>query len=288
MNLDTGQLREENAAQRLALHRFQATIRINLPLSDNWRILGFEWPYEYPRPHPGQFFTFRPRALDGIDAGLLRRPLAFAGLSDSLALSIYEVKGPGTRALGHAKPDDSIDIIAPLGNGFPLPEAGESPVLLGGGIGIGPMLYLQSILESSRLFLGFRSADAIPDFRKSPVLRGISEVFKTANIATDDGSRGFRGTVLDAAALQIGYSELGCGHTHLYACGPGPMLSAVDHFSTGSACAAHISVEQWMACGVGACHGCVLPSNAGGYVRACADGPVFASGILRWEGGKHG
>ncbi len=269
------------------MHRFQARIRVNSSLSPNWRILGFEWPDNYPRPVPGQFFTFLPRTAEGLDAGLLRRPLAFAGMASTLALAIYEVKGPGTRALDSAMTDDPIDVIAPLGNGFPLPGAGESPVLLGGGIGIGPMLFLRSVLADSRLFLGFRSAESIPDFGRSPVLKDLSDAFNTAGIATDDGSKGFRGTVLDAAALQMGYSVLGSRHTHLYACGPAPMLSAIDRYAEGSDCAAHVSVEQWMACGVGACHGCVLPGLAGGYLRACADGPVFASGIIRWGVGKH-
>ncbi len=256
-------------------------------LSPNWRILGFEWPDSYPRPVPGQFFTFLPRTAEGLAAGLLRRPLAFAGLVGPLALAIYEVKGPGTRALGSARMDNPIDVIAPLGNGFPLPEAGESPVLLGGGIGIGPMLFLRSVLADSRLFLGFRSAESIPDFGENPLLQGISDAFHTAGIATDDGSRGFGGTVLDAASAQMGHSVLGSRRTHLYACGPAPMLSAVDSFAESSDCAAHVSVEQWMACGVGACHGCVLPGIAGEYLRACADGPVFASGIIRWGVGKH-
>ena len=269
------------------MHRFQAKIRVNISLSPHWRILGFEWPAELAKPTPGQFFTYRPRTTEGLDAGLLRRPLAFAGMSDSLALAIYEIKGPGTRALGTAGPDDYIDIIAPLGNGFPLPEAGESPVLLGGGIGIGPMLYFQSTLVNSRLFLGFRSAAVIPDFGMSPEVRGILDIFRTAEIATDDGSKGFKGTVFDAAAPLVGRSGPGSGHTHLYACGPAPMLSAVDRFAAATSCPAHVSVEQWMACGVGACYGCVLPALAGGYVRACADGPVFASGIIRWEGGNH-
>lgn len=270
------------------MHRFHANIQINTTLSANWCILGFEWPKDLPLPLPGQFFTYRPRTREGVDAGLLRRPLAFAGISNSLAFAIYQIRGPGTRTLGALEKGESIDIIAPLGNTFPLPVPGMIPVLLGGGIGIGPMLYLQSFLSRPSLFLGFRSMDVIPDFGTDPALQEFASSLKSAAIATDDGSSGFKGTVLDLATKQLGIDKLSSNHSQIYACGPAPMLAAVDSFSRDNSCVAYLSVEQWMACGVGACHGCVLPASAGGYVRACADGPVFKDGTIQWEGAQHG
>jgi dihydroorotate dehydrogenase electron transfer subunit len=208
-------------------------------------------------------------------------------MSGMTALAIYQVRGPGTKALATAEIGETLDIIAPLGKGFPLPARSETAVLLGGGIGIGPMAFLFSSLQNPSLFLGFRSETSIPKFGPAPVVSALSNALTAASIATDDGSRGFRGTVLALADTLLGLSDSGNLRPHLYACGPAPMLAEIDRFSTRKRYAAHLSVEQWMACGVGACHGCVLPSVSGEYVRACADGPVFESGIIDWEGELH-
>ena len=269
------------------MQRFQAKIIVNSPLSPQWQVLGFEWPRDLETPQPGQFFTCRPRAPWSQDAGLLRRPLAFAGMSGTTALAIYQVRGPGTKALAATECGVSLDIIAPLGKGFPLPVPGETPVLLAGGIGIGPMLFFHSCLQNPSLFLGFRSGNSIPEFGPAPQLTDLSRSLASASIATDDGSRGFMGTVLAMADKLLDLLNSGSGRPHLYACGPAPMLAEIDRFCARKRFTAHLSVEQWMACGVGACHGCVLPSVSGGYVRACADGPVFESGIIDWEGELH-
>jgi dihydroorotate dehydrogenase electron transfer subunit len=280
---------------------------MNRDISPSWKVLGFSWPGDLAPPRPGQFFTFRPAALEPGDSGLLRRPLAFAAFAENEAYALYQVRGSGTKALAAAAEGSSLDIIGALGNVFPAPIDGERPVLLGGGIGIGPLLFLHAALreEGHRapaplLALGFRSASFVPDF--SAALRGEGgtgsrrraglEILAAAIIATDDGSRGFKGTVLqavdeeaadDAAEAADGPRGAASAIPHWYACGPGPMLSAIAAASKSRRIAAHVSVEQWMACGVGACHGCVLPAAGGGYVRACADGPVFAPEILAWK-----
>lgn len=279
--------RDENAAQRYYLQRFLASICVNSPLSTQWKVLGFEWPYSLETPKPGQFFTCRPRTGNGQDACLLRRPLAFAGMSGSIALALYQVRGPGTKTLATMKIGEPLDIIAPLGNAFPLPALHETATLLGGGVGIGPMLFHHSQLSSSSLFLGFRSESSIPVFDSNPLLAGLSTSLASAKLATDDGTRGYRGTVLESAHIFHALSKNGEFVPHLYACGPSPMLAAIDRFCVKNRFAAHLSTEQWMACGVGACYGCVLPAMAGGYLRACADGPVFEAGIIDWDGGLH-
>ena len=286
------------------MRQFDATILINREISPSWKALGLAWPKEAGRPRPGQFFTFRPKALEPGDAGLLRRPLAFAAFSGEAAFALYQVRGSGTRALAAACEGSALDIIGPLGKEFPLPLDDEKPCLLGGGIGIGPLLFLHAALSamnrpfgaSPSLLLGFRSKTFIPDFsaalEASPVLDSdgragletLLESLSLAKIATDDGSRGYAGTVMDALGAEPA-AGIGSGapRPHYYACGPGPMLAALDALARAEGVAAHLSVEQWMACGVGACHGCVLPSAKGGYLRACADGPVFAAGAIRWK-----
>lgn len=296
------------------MRQFDATVTVNRWVSPSWKVLGFSWPGDLAPPLPGQFFTFRPAALEPGDSGLLRRPLAFAAFASGEAYALYQVRGAGTKALAAAREGSSLNIIGALGNVFPAPAEGERPVLLGGGIGIGPLLFLHAALRGDSpkkpdplLALGFRSASLVPDFSAAlqtenktgstgsslrAGLKTLAQSLAAAAIATDDGSRGFKGTVLqaidaetaaDAAKTLNGPRGTFATCLHWYACGPGPMLSAIAAASKSRGIAAHVSVEQWMACGVGACHGCVLPAAGGGYLRACADGPVFAPEALAWK-----
>ena len=286
------------------MRQFDATILVNRDISPSWKVLGFFWPKDAPRPEPGQFFTFRPKALEPGDAGLLRRPLAFAAFDGRAAYALYQIRGSGTKALAATAEGSSLDVIGALGNAFPLPLADEEPILLGGGIGIGPLLFLDSTLRgmdtNSRreptLLLGFRSSAFVPDFGAAIGLTGgtstggnqglevLAKSLAAALIATDDGTRGFGGTVVAALGARIdSMGGAARGKRHYYACGPGPMLAALDAAARAEGAACHLSVEQWMACGVGACYGCVLPSTKGGYLRACADGPVFAGGDIAWK-----
>lgn len=261
--------------------RLKAKIVINREISPSWNFLGFSWPPILQPPLPGQFFTFLPRGLEYGESALLRRPLAFAGFENSIAYCIFQAKGPGTKALARLQADDSFDTIAPLGKPFPLPSLGEIPMLAGGGIGIGPMLFLASSLRMDTirqtLHLGFRTSSQIP----SIPLDTLSLELSKAQIATDDGSRGFKGTVTQAMETELTVER---GAVHLFACGPQPMLASIARLAATLGIPAHVSVEQWMACGVGACHGCVVPTSRGGYLRACTDGPVFDSRELSWEG----
>lgn len=290
------------------MKQFEASILLHRTISPSWKVLGFSWPESLPSPLPGQFFTFRPQAIEPGDSGLLRRPLAFAGFDGSLAYALYQVKGSGTKALARTAEGSSLDVIAPLGNSFPLPLNDENAFLLGGGIGIGPMLFLFSHLAKKgkkpgidmSLILGFRSSEFLPDLSprratekpagpgaiagRGSGLLDLSESLAGAIIATDDGSCGIKGTVMDALAPLVGPAGKGhAGKNRFYGCGPLPMLKALDAFARLHGAKAHVSVEQWMACGVGACYGCVLPAREGGYVRVCADGPVFESGEIIWE-----
>ena len=297
--------RPDNAGQRLPLRQFDATITVNRDISPSWKVLGFSWPSDLAPPQPGQFFTFRPAAIEPGDSGLLRRPLAFAAFASGEAYALYQIRGSGTKALAAALEGSSLNIIGALGNVFPAPAEDERPILLGGGIGIGPLLFLHASLRGDAaktpvplLALGFRTASFVPDLgaalrtdgpegaSRRAGLQRLAESLAGAIIATDDGSRGYKGTVLqavDAAMAADGPRSASAANPHWYACGPGPMLSAIAAASHSRGIAAHVSVEQWMACGVGACHGCVLPAAGGGYVRACADGPVFAPEALEWK-----
>lgn len=287
--------------ERGEVRQFNAKITVNESVSSSWKLLGFEWPAALEPPVPGQFFTVRPFLSEPGDAGLLRRPLAFAAWDGEAAYSLYQIRGKGTKALALMEIGRDLDVMAPLGRGFPMPEPGERPVFLGGGIGIGPVLFLASRLSvgaaggdpaghraGTGLWLGFRTAEAIPRVPSGGgrIPRGeavIGAMLAGSSFATDDGSAGFGGNVVQAFLNDPSTRESGETPIHVYACGPLPMLKAVAGLAKAGAFSAHISAEQWMACGVGACHGCVLPAASGGYLRVCADGPVFPSGDIDWE-----
>ena len=295
------------------MRQFNAPILINTAIAPNWMHLAFEWPSGLPEPAPGQFFTVLPTMVELGAGTLLRRPLAFAGFEpakdtkNAVAHSIYQIRGHGTKGLSIQTPGSAIDVIGPLGNVFPPSQRGEKTVIAGGGIGIGPMLFLASWLSQGGtacggaaqdeaaqggqdvlLALGFRSASLIP-FRaeaggtdESPMAEQWRRLLARARFATDDGTEGLHGTLVDALEV-LWNREAPPRAWHLYGCGPGPMLAALAKFAAARTLPAHFSAEQWMACGVGACQGCVIPTRSGDFVRVCADGPVFEADTIDWE-----
>ena len=267
------------------MRQFEAEILDNRPVAESWRELSFAWDGEEAEPEPGQFFTFR--ASEGSDP-LLRRPLAFSGFAAASggagsvgrgavrASAIYHVRGKATRLLADLAVGSRIDLIGPLGRPFPGPLEGEVPVIAGGGIGLGPVLFLDAALRARGLdpllVLGFRSSSLVPTI----------DLPAGAVLCADDGSAGFRGTTVDWISRNASEAAAGAA-IRLYACGPGPMLAALADLAAERGWPGWFSAEQWMACGVGACMGCALPRADGkGYLRACADGPVFDSREIAW------
>jgi dihydroorotate dehydrogenase electron transfer subunit len=241
-------------------------------LCEGFHELTFSWDPSAGIPLPGQFMTIR--VAEGT-APLLRRPFAFSGYDTKAGTAsiIFQKRGTATQLLAGKEPGDKLDIIGPLGNTFSMPALGQDAVILAGGIGLGPLLFLVSSLVAQKrtttFIFGARSKSMVP----ACVLSGI-----TASICTDDGSMGFKGTVIDYLRT------LSVANARLYACGPGPMLKACHAFALEHQLACEVSVEQVMACGVGACMGCVVKVvREPGYARACKDGPVFDSRELVWE-----
>lgn len=241
---------------------------------DLFRLI-FEYPSELQSPKPGQFLTVRcSRRTDP----LLRRPFAFAGYSptERSAEMIYLRRGPATSALSAVRPGDTIDCITPLGNTFP--EVGGTAYLIGGGIGIGPILFLAKTLRCAdrphRTVIGFRTQTAVPP---DSFLSDYSP-----EVCTDDGTTGYEGTVVDFARMRWRSFEKGdC----MIACGPNPMLAALHDLSKEAGIPLYVSMEQVMACGVGACMGCVVETTGSRrYARICSEGPVFHSDDILWSG----
>lgn len=218
----------------------------------------------------GRFVALYPKNR----ATLLPRPISICERNPERgALRIvYRVVGEGTREFSAYRAGDTVQVLGILGNGYPLEEArGKRALLLGGGIGIPPLVELAKELTDceKHIVLGYRDGNLF--------LRKDLERYGTVHIATEDGSVGTRGNVLDVLKKEKLNGDL------LYACGPMPMLRAVKKYAAEQGIPAWISLEERMACGVGACLGCVcrtVHKDAHSHVhnaRICTDGPVFAA-----------
>ncbi len=211
---------------------------------------------------PGKFVEV---SLPGF---FLRRPFSVCGVEgDELTLAV-KLAGRGTAALHELAAGAQLEVLTGLGRGFDLARSGGAPLLLGGGSGVAPMLYLARELAA----LGTRPAAAIGFGTAAECCfeREFRELCSDLRVFTQDGSRGERGLVTQA--LERG------GYSFVYACGPLPMLRAVDE---GSAAPGQFSLEARMGCGFGACMGCTVETKNGPR-RVCRDGPVFGLGEVRW------
>ncbi len=224
-------------------------------------------------PCAGKFIAVYPKNR----ATLLPRPISICERDkEREALRIvYRVAGEGTKEFSSYKEGDTAEILGVLGNGYPVEEmAGKRVLLMGGGIGIPPLLELAKELRENQCkvqsVLGYRDAQLF--------LRQDLEKYGEVYIATEDGSAGTKGNVLDAVRANRLRADAVC------ACGPMPMLRAIKGYADEEKIPAWISLEERMACGVGACLGCVcktVKEDAHSHVhnaRICTDGPVFSAG----------
>lgn len=220
---------------------------------------------------PGQFVNLK--CCDGINA-LLRRPVSICNVEfkNKTFDIVFQVKGTGTELLAKMKPGERVDLLGPLGNTFDLSERYTEISVVGGGIGIFPLLFIlnrsRALVKSA--YLGFRCSDYI-------VLK--DEFFKASSnlsISTDDGSAGNKGLVTDTLLKDLENRKPDI----IYACGPTPMLRQVVKLSEKFGIPCQVSMEQRMGCGIGACLVCACKTkNKDGwkYSHVCKDGPVFWS-----------
>ena len=217
---------------------------------------------------PGQFVSLYSRD----ESRMLPRPISICQIDrerGSIRL-VYRIAGKGTREFSACEPGDSLEILGPLGNGFPLKKDYQKVFLIGGGIGIPPMVELARKLPGEKLLVaGYRNRELF--------LKEELEQNGKLYIATEDGSAGTKGTVLDAIRENALEAEA------VFACGPTPMLRALKTYAAERGMDCYLSLEERMACGVGACLACVCHSmdvDAHTHVknkRICKDGPVFAA-----------
>ena len=217
--------------------------------------------------HPGQFVAVYPKNA----ATLLPRPISIceADKQRNRLRLVYRVAGSGTKEFSGYRAGDSIFILGILGNGFPLDKAkGKTVFLMGGGIGIPPMLQLAKELDAEKqIVVGYRNRELF----LCEDLKQYGNIY----VATEDGSAGSKGNVMDAIQENKLQADV------IMACGPMPMLRAIKKYAEENGIEAYISLEERMACGVGACLGCVCKTKEVDHhshvhnARICTDGPVF-------------
>jgi dihydroorotate dehydrogenase electron transfer subunit len=225
-------------------------------------------------PRPGQFYMLSTdeRWGGGSDERpYLPRAFSYArarpGADGTTLQFLLEAIGPGTSRLGELRAGEGLGLVGPLGIGF-APGPAEEALLVGGGIGAAPLLCLRDELgPAARVLLGFRSGAHAEGGR---LFEGGG-----VDVATDDGAVGRRGFVTELLREQL---DRGAAAT-VYACGPPPMLEAVRALCAEREVPVQLAMESGMACGYGACFGCVVPTRSG-YVRLCVDGPVVAGDEL--------
>jgi dihydroorotate dehydrogenase electron transfer subunit len=278
-----------------------ARVREHRAYGPGFRWLELEVPRDFTAPIAGQFVQL---LLDFPSPVLLPRPMSVASVSRHGAKRwigfLYAPVGAGTRALAQLGVGAGLHITGPLGRGYPLEEPG-TPVLVAGGRGVAPLLMAADALARSK-----RRCEFVFGARTARLLVGLEEARERLarrggrlHLATDDGSRGFHGNVvqvLDRLAPSV------AGPVVIHACGPHGMLGAVARWAMANGARAHLAMESVMACGTGVCRGCPLPRSAEArdrvlaegaaaaalkgnpeWAMCCTDGPVFESRELDWE-----
>jgi dihydroorotate dehydrogenase electron transfer subunit len=225
-----------------------------------------------PQPWPGQFYMLASAERWGggeDERPFLPRAFSFLAAGEETLSFMLEDVGPGTARLCELQAGDELWLLGPLGIGFTPPSDGRRAILAGGGIGIPPLSAWARELAARGI-----GADALLGFRDAEHAAGAALLTDApVQVATDDGSVGRQGLVTDLLAAALDEDP---GAT-VYACGPPGMLEAVRALCAARAVDAQLALEAGMACGFGACYGCVVPVREGGYVRLCVDGPVLAA-----------
>lgn len=220
---------------------------------------------------PGQFVNLYCRE----GSRLLPRPISICEIDreNNTLTFVYGVVGKGTKEFSEMKAGEHIELLGPLGSGYKIDEEIDEHIIVGGGLGVPPLLELiKNLKGEKKVYLGFRSDSyLVEEFEKHGA---------KVQIATDDGSQGFKGTVVDLMKHTNASGKM------VYACGPKPMLMAVADWARENAIRAQLSLEERMGCGIGTCVGCVVRiknEDTWDYKKVCVDGPVFWSGEVVWD-----
>ncbi len=242
-------------------------------LADTFYRLTLAAPQIAPASHPGQFVMVA--CSPGLNP-LLRRPFSVHRRCDPDRIQLlFRVVGQGTELLAAKKPGDVLNLIGPLGRGFTV-DAVDPVCLIGGGIGIAPLLFLAEQLRMTRractVLLGSRTAAEL--YR---LTADFTECGCEVEIATDDGSAGYHGLVTDLLPRRLSAMK------RCYACGPKPMMATTALLCQAARVPCQVSLEAHMACGLGACLGCTVHGVENGYLHICRQGPVLNAEEVAWN-----
>ena len=254
-------------------------VRENVHLHPNYRLIKLTQQEPLPEILPGQFVQVR---VDNSPSTFLRRPISvnYVDRKKNELWLLVQLVGEGTRKLAQLQGGDIVNLLYPLGNGFTLPEVSEKdsgsqvrPLLVGGGVGTAPMLYLGAWLKNVGLkptfLLGARSET---DLLQLDIFRLYGDVYVT----TEDGTFGEKGFVTQHSILKKENFD------QIYTCGPKPMMQAVATYAKQQKITCEVSLENLMACGIGACL-CCVENTCEGHVCVCTDGPVINIEKLTWQ-----
>ena len=247
------------------MREYQATILENKPAAENIYSLTVALP-EAVKIRAGQFAD-----LSVGGAHLLKRPLAVCKADGEKVTVCYQIRGEGTKLLSERKAGETLDALLPLGNGFYLKENEKKIALVGGGVGIFPMI---SVIGE---YAAEKEISAYIGFRNKGAVCGLEELKRAKKLTavTDDGSFGEKMNAVQAFAADL---EAGERPDVVLSCGPLPMLRALKTVLEGRDIPCYVSLEERMGCGIGACLVCVCEKTNGEHARVCKDGPVFGIG----------
>lgn len=251
----------------------RVTVVANEQVAGGVGLVVFEAPRTAAEVRPGQFVHVR--IAEGTSF-ILRRPFSVHRVRGGRIEILYQVVGVGTRALAEAAPGSEMDIVGPLGHGWEIPEGAAHALLVAGGLGAAPLGMLAE--ELARRGVAVTVAAGAPSEERLLARELFEEVARRVELATDDGSCGTAGFVTGVCESLLADEALDV----VYTCGPEPMQRIIAAQAAAEGVPCQVSLERLMACGIGACLSCVVPTTDG-LKRACVDGPVFDAASVIWE-----
>jgi dihydroorotate dehydrogenase electron transfer subunit len=246
-------------------------IKENRQINKDFFILELSGNNYLPQLKPGQFVQVK---IEGSAETFLRRPFSIHDVDyeKNIIKLLIQIAGKGTETLSKLKKGEVLNIIYPLGNSFSLPAENSKTLLIGGGCGVAPLLFLGKYLKSNGynpdILLGFRNTNRIIEYDEYTAIG-------TVYLTTEDGAKGEKGFVTDHPVLKEHLYD------HIYCCGPSSMMKAVAGYCSANGIMCEVSLENLMACGFGVCLCCVV-NTVSGNICTCIDGPVFNIKDLKW------
>ena len=265
---------------------FTAEIVENRRLNNDYHLLTF-FPLEHTQePQPGQFYMLSTFGKVGTSSShedihdpFLKRPFSLFRKTRKGLQILFRIRGRGTAMMRELKKGSRVDVFGPLGNSYPPPLRNKTPLIIAGGIGIASLFYFAEGLSKAKkkayISYGVRSENELF------MVEELKRFAKELSISTDDGSCGERGCVTDMVGGLLSHIPSLGTNSVIYACGPRKMLEAVSEMARQRGIEAYLSMEEVMACGVGACLGCVV-RTVNGYKRVCKEGPIFEAKEIVW------